>query len=269
MEELFKILIIDDEPGMRSGVSRVLNDFSINLPDTKSEVALPLQAGTQLIGVLDVQSTQPNAFSGQDVIILNTLANQVAISIQNARSFSETRRALAESEQIYQQFVQQGWKQISKELPNIGYRYSQDGTVPLNMPGEASKTESTSPDSALAVASQQDRVTILSVPIKLHGQAIGTMDIRSTELLRELDDDEMAMIQATVERAALALENARLLEDSQRRATRERAIGEISSRISEKSEIDAILRSTAEELGKKLRDAEVTVEIGSTLVTQL
>jgi GAF domain-containing protein len=236
-----------------------------DLPETKSEAALPLQAGTQLIGVLDVQSTLPEAFSDRDVNILNTLANQVAISIQNARSFSETRRALAEAENIYQQFIQQGWKRISKELPNSGYRYSQDGT--LNALGEASKTELTSHDPELAFVSQE-RVTILSIPIKLRGQAIGTMDIRSTELSRELDDDETAMIQATVERAALALENARLLEDSQRRATRERAIGEISSRISEKSEIDAILRSAAEELGKKLKDAEVTVEIGSTLETQ-
>ena len=234
-----------------------------DLPDTKSEIALPLRTGTQLIGVLDVQSIQPNAFSEQDVVILNTLANQVAISIQNARSFSEMQRALTESENIYQQFILQGWKQIIKETPVLGYKYSQYGLTPIDSLSEVQKTESVSP--GLAVANQDDHSTILSIPIKLREQIIGNISIHQTNLSsRELDEDELSIIQATVERAALALENARLLEDSQRRASRERAIGEISSKISEKSDIDAILRSTVEELGKKLRDAEITVEINET-----
>jgi GAF domain-containing protein/HAMP domain-containing protein len=232
-----------------------------DLPNTKSEAVLPLLAGTQLIGVLDVQSTQSDAFSGQDVNVLTTLANQIAVSVQNTRLFGETRRALAEAESVYQQYIQQGWKRIVRETPVLGYKYSQHGLTSLDTLGEAQQTGSVSSQD-LNVATQNDQSTILSIPIKLREQAIGAISIRSTDLLpRELDEDELTIIQATVERAALALENARLLEDSQRRATRERVIGEISSKISEKSEIDAILRSTAEELGKKLKDAEVTVEI--------
>jgi len=237
------------------GKARVVRDVSQDaaylalpeLPETKSEAVIPLMAGTQLIGVLDVQSLQPGAFSEQDVNVLNTLASQIAISIQNARSFGETRQALAQAEKIYQQFVQLGWNRISQETPNLGYKFSQEGITALSLADEPFKVESTAAN--------------LSIPIKLRGQTIGTMRVRSTELAHEWDPDEMAMIQATAERSALALETARLLEDSQRRASRERAIGEISSKISEKSDIDAILRSTAEELGKKLGDAEITVEI--------
>ncbi|HLP80934.1 MAG TPA: GAF domain-containing protein, partial [Nitrosomonas sp.] len=234
--------------------------FMPDLPDTRSEIGLPLITGRQVIGVLDVQSTLPNAFSDQDVKVLTTLANQIAISVQNARLFEETRRALAEAEKIYQQFVQQGWSQITKEAPVLGYKYSQYGLSALETSGEGNSI------TLSEKINQDDQQVILSIPITLRDQAIGAISIRPSNIAsRELDEDELAIIQATVERMALALENARLLEDSQRRATRERAIGEISAKLSEKSEIDSILRSTAEELGKKLRDAEITVEINSAI----
>lgn len=233
-----------------------------DLPDTRSEVGLPLITGSQIIGVLDVQSTKANAFSDQDVNVLTTLANQIAVSVQNARSFDETRRALAESEKIYQQFIQQGWGRIVKESSVLGYKYSNYGLTALETTG--AKSESHTAKIEQTAPQDDDQPVILSVPITLRDQAIGAISIRPSDMSsRELSEDELAIIQATVERAALALENARLLEDSQRRATRERAIGEISARLSEKSEIETVLRTTAEELGKKLRDAEITVEIGT------
>ncbi len=230
-----------------------------DLPETKSEAGLPLLVGRELIGVLDVQSTQANAFSGQDVNVLMTLANQIAISVQNARLFGETRRALVEAEKTYQQFIQQGWSRIIKSAPVQGYKYSQIGLSPLD---ETLAIEPV-PEGA-GLETPETRSAILSIPIKLRDQTIGTVSIHPTDFsARELDEDELTIIQATVERAALALENARLLEDSQRRATRERAISEISSKISEQSEIEAVLRSAAEELGKKLSNAEVIVEISA------
>lgn len=229
-----------------------------DLPYTKSEVGLPMITGGQIIGVLDVQSAKQNAFSDQDVNVLATLANQIAVSVQNARLFDETRRALAEAEKIYQQFVEQGWSRIVRESPVVGYKYSQYGLAAL---------EAGSPQSEASISEKDnldDQPVILSIPITLRDQAIGAISIRpSDSSSRELDEDELAIIQATVERAALALENARLLEDSQHRATRERAIGEIAAKLSEKSEIETVLRTTAEELGKKLQNAEITVELGA------
>jgi signal transduction protein with GAF and PtsI domain len=222
------------------------------LPETKSEAVLPLIAGTKLIGVLDVQSTQLDAFSDLEINILNTLGSQVAISIQNARSFEETRQALAESEKIYQQFVQQGWKRISREQTNLGYRFSQAGLTPLKGSGEALNIESTT--------SQEDQANLLSIPIKLRGQTIGTMRVRPTKLSRKWDEGEMAMIQATVERAALALENARLLADSRQRASKERVISAIGTKITGAISIDNILKTAVEELGQAIPSAEVVIQ---------
>ena len=78
-----------------------------DLPETHSEMALPLKAGGQVIGALDVQSTEPNAFTQEDVNILSTLADQVSTAIQNARLYDESREALAQAETVSRQLTGQ------------------------------------------------------------------------------------------------------------------------------------------------------------------
>jgi GAF domain-containing protein/HAMP domain-containing protein len=62
------------------------------LPDTKAEMAVPLIIGDQILGVLDVQSDQLNAFSDEDANIQSTLASQVATALQNAHSFARAQQ---------------------------------------------------------------------------------------------------------------------------------------------------------------------------------
>jgi GAF domain-containing protein len=232
-----------------------------DLPDTKSEIALPLLVGTQTIGVLDVQSTESGAFTDQAVNILSTLANQVAISIQNARSFSETRRALSESEKIYRQYVQQGWKRVTSETPNLGYVYSTKGVNQLNTPINTPEIRTATASGDRVITPQQKgEATSIAVPVKLRGQVIGVLNIHSTDGSHKWDDDELALIQAAADRAALALENARLLEDSQRRASKERAIGELSARISAATNIDSILQTAVTEIGRTIGNSEVSIQ---------
>lgn len=226
-----------------------------DLPDTRSEVVLPLVAGTEIIGVMDVESAELNAFTEREVSILNTLANLAAVSIQNARSFSETRRALAESERVYQQFVQQGWGRITRKKSILGYKFSPEGLAPIT---PASKAEAASLTQETLAA--QEEQPVLSIPIKLRDQTIGVMRVRSTKSSREWDQDELAMIQATADRAALALENARLLEDSQRRVTKERVISDIAAKITGSISMDNILKTAVEELGQAIPSAEVLVQ---------
>jgi signal transduction histidine kinase len=66
------------------------------LPETRSEMALPLKTGNKVIGAIDVQSKEPAAFDNEDIIILQTLADQLAIAIENARLFEATRRQVEE-----------------------------------------------------------------------------------------------------------------------------------------------------------------------------
>ena len=95
-----------------------------DLPDTHSEMTLPLAIGEEVIGALDVQSVETNAFSQDDINILSALTNQVSIAIQNARQFEETRKALREFDVLSRQFVQTKWQQFTKSQKLTGILYS-------------------------------------------------------------------------------------------------------------------------------------------------
>jgi GAF domain-containing protein len=96
-----------------------------DLPETHSEMALPLRTSERIIGALDIQSTQPNAFSSNDIEALNVLAGQVRIAIENARLYDEAQHSLAESERIYRQYIQREYAQLARSRKERGFIYDQ------------------------------------------------------------------------------------------------------------------------------------------------
>ena len=230
-----------------------------DLPNTRSEIALPLRAGDQVIGVLDVQSTEPNAFAQEDVAILTTLADQVSIAIQNARQNEETRKALAESEALSRQFAKTGWQDFTKRKKLLGIQHSGAKATLLYTKNAKVKNE------GLQVTGQlksKGRGAVMSLPIKLRGEVIGSVDVRAPEN-REWDQDEIDIVTAIIERAAIAMENSRLLEEAQRRAAREQTIGEMTAAIGTHTDTEAILRATVNEIGQKIGGARVVFELGT------
>ncbi len=227
-----------------------------DLPETRSEAALPLHAGQEIIGALDVQSVEANAFTQEDISILLTLADQVSIAIQNARQFEETRRALNESESLSRQFIQAGWQQFTKTRNLAGIRHTGTRATLLYRKNDQGREES---PSDLDQARVRFRGALLSLPVKLRGEVIGSVDVRTADN-RQWDQDELDIVTAIIERAAIAMENARLLAESQKRASKERTIGEISSKISMQSGIDELLKTAAQELGRTLPGAEISIQ---------
>jgi GAF domain-containing protein len=225
-----------------------------DLPNTRSEIALPLRAGQDIIGVLDVQSTEPNAFSQEDVAILTTLADQVSIAIQNARQNEETKRALAEADALSKQFVQTGWNQFTKRQNLLGVRHS--GAKTSLIYAKNGRGENVHPANQ---PRSKGRGAVLSIPIKLRGQVIGSVDVRAPDN-RQWDQDELDIVTAIIERAAIAMENARLLAESQKRAAKERTIGEISAKISAKSDIEELIKTAARELTQTLPGTEIAIQ---------
>jgi GAF domain-containing protein/HAMP domain-containing protein len=230
-----------------------------DLPETRSEIALPLLVGNQIIGALDVQSNQPNAFDQDDINILSTLADQVSIAIQNARQYEATRRALSESESLSRQFVQTGWQQFTKSQNLTGIRHTGAKATLLYAKSRKGKGEDES-SSNREQARAKARGATLSLPVKLRGEVIGSVDVRSPAN-RQFDQDELDIVTAIIERAAIAMENARLLAESQKRAAKERTIGEISTKISAQSDVDELLKTAVQELGRTLPGTEISVQL--------
>ena len=201
----------------------------------------------QVIGALDVQSLEANAFSQDDVSTLSTLADQVSIAIQNARLYEETQQSLARSQALYQQFTQSGWSQFKQAQKLTGIRRSKSSTTILREP--------------LATDDLNSK-NALDLPINLRGQQIGSLQVHATDN-RQWTQDEVDIATAIIERAAIAMENARLLDDAQRRAARQQIISEISDSVGSSTDMAEILRSAVQELGRKMGGAEVVLELGA------
>lgn len=248
---------------------------NLDLPQTRSEMALPLRVrdprqepadplkGTagQVFGALDVQSTQEAAFSEEDVAVLSTLADQIAIAIENARLFAQSQAALQEAEQAQRDYIRQEWTQLLHVMQSTSHEYHVSGVPPV---GDAPLPE-------IEQAIQQGRaVTVvgseiplrgddslpakaaLAMPIKLRDQIIGAIDLQEADAERQWTDEDVAMVTAVADQVALALENARLFEQTQMSLADTRALYEASAQINSATTLDEILSALRQhtELGQ-------------------
>lgn len=230
-----------------------------DLPETHSEMALPLVIGGEVIGALDVQSTERNAFTNDDVQVLSTLAGQVSIAIQNARLFEQARKSLAEAESAYRRYLRDSWGRLPQELKLKGFHYSARGTVPLEESPMADEAGNNGNEKADGSGKSWQE---LSVPIVLRDETIGTLTVQIPKSER-IKADQMELIRAVAERVALSAENARLFDETSRRAERERVVSDIASKISASVRTESILKTTAKELSQFLDGANILIKLGT------
>jgi len=213
-----------------------------DLPNTRSEATLPLMARGRVIGVLDIQSEKPQAFTTDDIETFQTLADQLALAIDNSRLIEDMNHIVRQLEQSASIRAQGAWREILLTQSHA-YQYT-----PLGI--QAATTDYSS-------STGEDK---LKIPIALHNQKIGEIKVMRNDG-SNWDPREEAMLAEIASQVGLALENARLFNEAQQRVARERAIGEITTRIGAAHDVDAILRVTAQEIGKAIGDSEISVEI--------
>lgn len=255
----------------KSGIPRIALDVgndavffnNPDLPDTRSEVALPLKARETIIGVLDVQSEKPGAFTPEDTNILGILADQIAIAIENARLLDQTKQALAELRTAYQQNLQEGWKNFGREEGMIGYFQSMSGGRKLQRPLSNDEINQAMNRGEVLIFHADGKTTepAMVVPIKLRDQVIGVMHIKSPSSDRQWTSSEINLTEAVSERLSLALENARLIQESQRQVIKEQAITEITGKIGSSVNLENVLLTAVEELGRTIPGSEVTIKL--------
>ena len=237
-----------------------------DLPNTRSEVALPMNSRGNTIGVLDVQSTEAAAFSGEDLQVLTALANQVSIAMENTRLLMETRAALTQVQEVYNEFTRTAWSRTITQAEQSGFRFQ---TGRIEMLEEALQN----PEVVYAVRNGEvsanqtngfrEKRAAIAVPVKLRGEVIGVLHVESNDPHKNWQNDEISLVQAVAERAAFAMENARLFQDARRRAAKERLISEASARISGALNVENILQATAEELERVLGGSEILIQFQS------
>jgi len=225
-----------------------------DLPDTRSEIALPLIFGQQVIGVLDVQSEEAAAFGTEDIATLRILADQIAVAIRNAQLFAESQRTLRELQRSYDQELQRGW--TLRASPVVGYRYTPADTAPLTRavaPPEPGPRTVSEP--------YVDADNTLFAPLQLAGgQNFGTLRL-CRDAAQPWSSYDVAFVTRAVQDIAQALEVARLLEESRLRAMREAQVGEIADLFTRALDVDTMLQTVARELGRLSGVAEVAVHL--------
>jgi GAF domain-containing protein len=245
------------------------------LADARSEVALPLIVDDQVLGVLDIQSVRPNAFTKEQIESLGILAAQVGAAAFNAQqmegyrtALSETRRMLLETEvnltearRLNQRLTGQAWEDYlkSRSVQTIGY------TLNENRMQRDTRWTPALEQAALhrrpVLMTTPTRHQLVAVPIELRGRSIGAIEIELSGIMRQAETLEV--LQALAQRLALSIDNARLFEQAQELAQRELEVNAISTSLQAINDIDGLARATLQELSRALGAVQASIRIGS------
>ena len=232
------------------------------LPDTRSELALPLLDGSQVFGIIDVQSTRPDAFSQDDIDTLGIMANQLGAAIRNAqvyqdlstqltasqRQAQEAEVTLGEVEQLIRQLTGQAWEDfLTSSGRDYGVQVSEGG-LERGIGWSPLLTEAY--EGQQSVLRTDGDVPLLAVPLDVRGQVLGAIEVALPPGVDH--EDARELIEAVSVRLALALDNSRLFEEAQSLAEQEHVINEIGGRLQTLTQVDDMLRLTLTELGAAL-----------------
>lgn len=207
------------------------------LPETRSELAIPLSVGDRLLGALDVQSTQPNAFGPSDLQVIQTVADQLSIAIENALLFERTQASLRDLSDLYQRMTSASWRSLLKG------RAAQKTYEPHTAPASAGT----------------DTLPLL-VPLTLRDQTLGYIELHGRRA-EEWTPEERAALHTAAGQVASALESAALLEETQRRRLQEQIINEVTQQMRSSLNPASVVQSGARELGRAVGATEVVVRL--------
>lgn len=230
------------------------------LPSTRSELALPLLDGDQIIGALDVQSTQRDAFDAIDIQALTVMANQVSTAIRNARLFEEqnisvqenkrlffeAETSLREIERLNRQLTRHAWQDyLGEKSSSVGVQVRKDGTL-TDVQWSSSMIEASR---RLRPVRAEDEQAV-AVPIVLRGEVIGAIEVETGK--KSGNEETIEMVQSVAQRLAISLDNARLFEEAQQATLQEQRLNEIVGRYQSAATVDELLQITLQELSHSL-----------------
>jgi nitrate/nitrite-specific signal transduction histidine kinase len=241
-----------------SGEPRIALDVGLDavhfknplLPETRSEVAIPIKMGNRVIGVLDVQSKEPAAFDQDSIATLQVISDQLAIAIQNARLLRETQESLSELERTYGHYDYSAWDRLLQSISPIGYQYDGMKVSPIAEPERAGAE--TEIQGEPTPGSQP-----LSLPLRVRGGIIGALDIWPQT--NRLSDTETSFLTNIGDRLSQILESARLFEETRDRAAREEAINRLTADFARSLDTDSVLQTAVREMAGLPSVVEATI----------
>jgi GAF domain-containing protein len=240
-----------------------------------------LRVGGEVVGRVYMAYQEERPFTDGDSALLGGIARRISGYIENRRLFDQTQTALAEVEAVHHSYLQRRWEDYLYHqdlLRDNGFLYDQaiaEGIADARHDAERAaitlEPNLWRPEISRAIAEGQivtaegngsgEERTALAVPIVLRGQTIGVLGIEDPDGRRRWTEEEAALVEAVSRQLALALENARLLEETQRRAARERVNREITDRLRRASDMDHLLQTVVREMSMALGASSAFVQL--------
>jgi hypothetical protein len=229
--------------------------------------------------------------------VLQTMADQVAVAIDNAHLFAESQRALEAEQQAYGQISRQAWTRLIESAAVKGYRCEDVGVVPASgelswlsqqavaerrvvvsepasstgedgnglgkeAAGDDASPGEPEPSVAPPGAGGEGAMVEVAIPVTVRDQVLGVLRFRKEEGDRTpWSREQIALIEGMAEQLGQALESARLYQDTQRRAAQERLVAEVTARMRETLDMEMVLKTTADEMFRVLNLDEITVRL--------
>lgn len=205
------------------------------LPQTRAELAIPILSGETLLGAMSIQSNQPAAFDEEDILVLQSITAALGSALEKSRLLTEVQGSLNEIERLHHQYLAHAWEEAKASQPRaLEFTFEGSPTAPGDY--------------------------MINLPLALHNQVIGSLQLETGQ--EHLSAEEKRLVESVVNQAALALENARLLQEAQNWAARERIINAMTENASRSMDLDSLLKAAVRELGQLPQVTEVSVYVG-------
>jgi GAF domain-containing protein len=206
------------------------------LPETRSELAIPITTTSTLFGAMTIQSNIAGAFDDNDILILQSIADSLAIALENNLSFEHSQKTLEEIRVLNKAFVQQAWGEAVAVHGDLSASYE-------------------NPE----LQSVDDELKTVSVPIYLRDEVIGEINLELSG--NDINQEEMEFLRSISTQTSSALENARLIDETQRAASKEQKLNDLSVQFSRALTIEDILKTAVTEFGKLPSVSEASISL--------
>ncbi len=247
------------------------------MPETRSEAALPLIARGEVIGALSVQSDRPESFDADTVATLQTIADQVAVALDNVRLFAESQDALEAIRRAYGELTREAWTEVLRTRDDWGFSYMHQSVGPAEGAWQPEMRQALKTGQAVTGTNNGEHT--LSIPLKVRQEVVGVLGFckESTDpALSNIEgagqqsggttgwtSHEKRLIERLVQQMGLALESAQFYEETQRRAVREQVARELTARMRETLDVETVLKTTAQQVRQALDLPEVVIRLQS------
>jgi len=260
------VLHFDTSPAQADYTSRIAQ------PPFRAALIVPVTWQGKIVGVFGITRSQPDQpFTPDDENSAQLLATQVAVVLANIALAERQQRTLDELNIVNRRLTGQAWAKQLQQLPGQA-KYKQ-----YTQSGIRAQLSTALPEVDLAMKTQQPVAwtqtddqpvptpykATLATPITLRGEVLGALQVGEASQLRTWSDDDITFIQAVADQVAVALDNARLIEETERRAQREQLISEISRKMLAANDMRGIIQAAGDELGHALHVSRTEVKIGT------